>query len=93
MISFFEPAAEKLLASEQPARVLAAALAALGGFRRAPQPCSLLTYEEGWITMRLMGQHGAGGIDNSRSLALALKAILAKAKVKKELDYSLGKVS
>lgn len=49
VIDFFIPAAEKLLASDQPSRVLAAALAALSGFRAAPQPRSLLTYEESMV--------------------------------------------
>jgi ATP-dependent RNA helicase DDX21 len=37
VVDFFVPAAERLLASEQPSRVLAAALAALAGFRDVPQ--------------------------------------------------------
>jgi hypothetical protein len=61
VIDFFIPAAERLLSSEQPSRVLAAALAALGGFRRAPQPRSLLTYEEGMVTLRLLGTPGGCG--------------------------------
>jgi ATP-dependent RNA helicase DDX21 len=34
VVDFFVPAAEKLLASEQPSRVLAAALANMSGFRK-----------------------------------------------------------
>ena len=59
VIGFFVPTAERLLASGQPARVLAASLAALAGFRAAPKPRSLLTYEEGMITLRLLGRPGA----------------------------------
>ena len=62
MIDFFVPAAEKLLSSEQPSRVLAAALASMSGFRRVPQPRSLLTYEEGLVTLRLVGAAGARGL-------------------------------
>lgn len=58
VIEFFVPAAEKLLASPQPTRVLAAALAALAGFRRVPQSRSLLTYEEGAVSIRIMGPPG-----------------------------------
>lgn len=90
VIDFFIPAAEKLLSSDQPSRVLAAALAALGGFRAAPKPRSLLTYEEDMMTLRLMGK--AGDIDGFRSLMLALKAIATKAKVKKDFEHTLGKI-
>lgn len=58
MIDFFVPTAERLLNSDQPARVLAASLAALAGFRSAPQPRSLLTYEEGYTTLRLVAKPG-----------------------------------
>lgn len=58
VIDFFVPAAEKLLGAPQPSRVLAAALAALGGFRAPPQPRSLLTYEEGMVTGRLLATPG-----------------------------------
>ena len=59
VVDFFVPAAERLLAAApDPQRVLAASLAALSGFRAAPQPRSLLTYEEGFITLRLLGTPG-----------------------------------
>ena len=38
VIEFFVPAAEKLMASEHPTRVLAAALASMSGFRKPPRP-------------------------------------------------------
>lgn len=67
VIDFFVPTADKLLASDQPARVLAASLAALAGFRAAPQPRSLLTYEEGLATLRLLAKPG-GCCAGSRAL-------------------------
>jgi len=90
VIDFFVPAAEKLLASPTPSRVLAAALAALGGFRRAPQPRSLLTYEEGLVTARIMGPRGA--IDGWNSLNKVLKAVLKKAKYERDIEYAIGKI-
>ncbi|KAJ9516500.1 hypothetical protein QJQ45_011154 [Haematococcus lacustris] len=91
IINFFVPAAEKLLGSEQPSRVLAAALAALGGFRRAPQPRSLLTYEEGFVTLRLMGPPGT--IDGFSSLTKVMRALVSKARLGRDLDqYAFGKI-
>ncbi len=55
VIDFFEPAAERLLAAGSPAKVLAAALAAMSGFRNVPAPKSLLTSEEGYMTLSLLG--------------------------------------
>ncbi len=63
MVEFFVPAAERLLSSEQPSRVLAAALAALAGFRHVPQPRSLLTYEVGFVTLRLLTNRGERLLD------------------------------
>lgn len=60
VIDWFVPAAEKLLSSDQPTRVMAAALAALSGFRAVPKPRSLLTYEEGMMTLRLMASSSVG---------------------------------
>jgi hypothetical protein len=38
VIDFFVPAAERLMASENPSKVLAAALASMSGFRKPPRP-------------------------------------------------------
>ncbi len=64
------PAAERLMASEQPSRVLAAALAAMSGFRKPPRPRSLLTYDEGIVTLRLLEAKAPslGKIDGWNSL-------------------------
>ena len=58
VIEFFIPAAEKLLSSGAPSLLLAAALASMSGFTRVPQPRSMLTYEEGYVTLRIMGAPG-----------------------------------
>lgn len=44
------------MSSDQPSRVLAAALAALAGFRNVPQSRSLLTYEPGFVTLRILSK-------------------------------------
>lgn len=54
VIDFFVPAAERLMTSEHPSRVLAAALASMSGFSKVPKPRSLLTYEAGMITLKLL---------------------------------------
>ncbi|KXZ51538.1 hypothetical protein GPECTOR_12g501 [Gonium pectorale] len=80
VVDYFLPAAERLVSAEgaAPARVLAAALAALAGFRHVPQPRSLLTYEPGFVTLRLMAARGAA-IDGVRSLGSALRTLAASA--------------
>ncbi len=42
MLSFFQPAAEKVMSSADPAKAMAAALAALSGIKEIPKPRSLL---------------------------------------------------
>lgn len=42
----FFPAAEQLIAERGPLDAVASALAAISGFREAPKPKSLLTFEE-----------------------------------------------
>eukprot|EP00877_Chromochloris_zofingiensis_P009452 jgi/Chrzof1/4760/Cz14g25080.t1 len=89
VISFFEPAAEKLLASGHPTKVLAAALAAMSGFRNVPEPCSLLTGEKHFVTFRLMS--APGRIDGFNSLAKVLQKMLLR--YNKQIDGSkIGKV-
>ncbi|KAF5828318.1 P-loop containing nucleoside triphosphate hydrolase protein [Dunaliella salina] len=98
VIDFFVPTADKLLASDQPARVLAASLAALAGFRAAPQPRSLLTYEEGLTTLRLLARPGFRAAPQPRSLltyevgltALRLLARPGQIDGWKSLSRSLG---
>ncbi|KAF5828319.1 P-loop containing nucleoside triphosphate hydrolase protein [Dunaliella salina] len=90
VIDFFVPTADKLLASDQPARVLAASLAALAGFRAAPQPRSLLTYEEGLTTLRLLARPGQ--IDGWKSLSRSLGMLLKTAKINKPIESTIGKI-
>ena len=73
VIEFFVPAAEKLLAAGAPTRVLAAALAAMSGFKAAPRPRSLLTGEAGRATLRLLC--APGRVDGFQSLAKALQKL------------------
>ncbi|KAG8648347.1 DEAD-box ATP-dependent RNA helicase 3, chloroplastic isoform X2 [Manihot esculenta] len=51
-IEFFTPTAQKLI-EEQGTSALAAALAHLSGFSRPPSSRSLITHEQGWITLQL----------------------------------------
>jgi len=90
VIDFFVPAAERLLASDQPSRVLAAALASMSGFQKPPLTRSLLTYEDGLVTLRILAPRGQ--IDGWRSLNAVLKTVLKKAKITKDLEYSIGKI-
>jgi hypothetical protein len=87
VIEFFEPAAEKLLASAQPARVLAAALAAMAGFRSVPSPRSLLTGQEGLVSLRLLGPKGK--VDGFKTLVAALNKMLGNSV---DVAKSLGKM-
>jgi ATP-dependent RNA helicase DDX21 len=87
VIEFFEPAAEKLLASAQPARVLAAALAAMSGFRSVPSPRSLLTGQEGLVSLRLLGPRGK--VDGFKTLVAALNRMLGSST---DVARSLGKM-
>ncbi|KAK7397055.1 hypothetical protein VNO78_18222 [Psophocarpus tetragonolobus] len=51
-VQFFTPTAQKLI-DEQGTSALAAALAQLSGFSRPPSSRSLITHEQGWITLQL----------------------------------------
>jgi ATP-dependent RNA helicase DDX21 len=75
VVDFFAPAAERLLQADRPERVLAAALAAVSGFRGAPQRRSLLTGEAGQTTLRLLAP--AGQVDGFSTLVRALEAVAA----------------
>ncbi|KAK2364867.1 DEAD-box ATP-dependent RNA helicase 53, mitochondrial [Trifolium repens] len=51
-IAFFTPTAEKLI-EEKGTTALAAALAQLSGFSQPPSSRSLITHEQGWVTLQL----------------------------------------
>lgn len=51
MLSFFQPAAEKVMSSADPTKAMAAALAALSGIKEIPKPRSLLAQVCGRIKM------------------------------------------
>ncbi|MQL95025.1 hypothetical protein Taro_027700 [Colocasia esculenta] len=56
-IEFFLPSAEKLI-QEQGTGVLAAALAHLSGFSQPPSSRSLISHEQGWVTLQLTREPG-----------------------------------
>ena len=58
VIQFFKPAAEKMLERSKGPDVLAAALATMSGFTRVPQPRSLLTQQDGFVTVRILAPPG-----------------------------------
>ncbi|KAJ0079702.1 hypothetical protein Patl1_24659 [Pistacia atlantica] len=51
-VEFFIPTAQKLI-EEQGTNALAAALAQLSGFSRPPSSRSLISHEQGWVTLQL----------------------------------------
>ncbi|KIY91360.1 hypothetical protein MNEG_16604, partial [Monoraphidium neglectum] len=89
VIDFFVPAAEKLLSAGQPSRVLAAALAAMSGFKNVPQPRSLLTGESGRATLRMLC--APGRVDGYQSVAKMLQKITERAGVNFSPD-DIGRV-
>ncbi|KAJ4721835.1 DEAD-box ATP-dependent RNA helicase [Melia azedarach] len=52
-VEFFTPTAQKLI-DEQGTTALAAALAQLSGFARPPSSRSLISHEQGWVTLQLI---------------------------------------
>mmetsp|Transcript_5481 Transcript_5481/g.16615 ORF Transcript_5481/g.16615 Transcript_5481/m.16615 type:complete len:432 (-) Transcript_5481:756-2051(-) len=95
VIKFFEPVATQLMSSQDPTRVLAAALAQISGFTQVPQPRSLLTYESGMQTLKLLGEgKGAGApgrVDGFSSLGKAIKAMCKQAGLA-NFEFSIGKI-
>eukprot|EP00798_Chlamydomonas_sp_ICE-L_P001315 gene1315-32668_t len=89
VIEFFLPAAEKLLSSEQPERVLAAALASMSGIHHPPKPRSILTYTEGVTTLRIVGPKGT--VDGWKTLVDVMKSIAKKAGMK-DFSANVGKI-
>eukprot|EP00897_Mesotaenium_endlicherianum_P005095 jgi/Mesen1/4613/ME000234S03864 len=71
--SIFMPTAEKLLREQGPA-ALAGAIAYMSGFTQPPASRSLLTFEEGWTTMRMVRAPGSfkGQLESARSVMIAL---------------------
>lgn len=56
--SYFAPVASTVLASKDPHDALVAALAALSGIKSIPEPRSLLTMQEGYVTLQMMSAPG-----------------------------------
>jgi ATP-dependent RNA helicase DDX21 len=55
---YFAPVAKTVLASKDPQAALEAALAALSGIKSIPEPRSLLTMQEGFVTLQIMSSPG-----------------------------------
>ncbi|XP_074301689.1 DEAD-box ATP-dependent RNA helicase 3, chloroplastic-like [Silene latifolia] len=67
-IKFFTPTAQKLL-EEQGTGALAAAIAHLSGFSQPPSAKSLLSHEQGWVTLQLSRDSGySRGYMSARSV-------------------------
>lgn len=73
---FFSDVAEELMETMGPKEALSAALAALSGFQQAPQPKSLLTYEEGLTTILMSPTDGSPPISSAREVMGAVGRIL-----------------
>lgn len=58
VLKFFEPAAQKLMGTGDGEQILAASLALLAGFHKVPTQRSLLTQEDGKVTVRLLARPG-----------------------------------
>lgn len=56
--SYFSPVAKLVLASRDPQEALEVALAALSGINSIPEPRSLLTLQEGYVTLQMMSARG-----------------------------------
>lgn len=67
-IQFFLPAAQKLI-EEKGTDALAAALAHLSGFSQPPSSRSLISHEQGWVTLQLIREQGfSRGFFSARSV-------------------------
>ena len=73
---FFSQVADELLETMDSKEALTAALAALSGFQHAPQPKSLLTYEEGLTTIMMSPVDGSPPISSAREVMGAVGRIL-----------------
>ncbi|RZC22008.1 DEAD-box ATP-dependent RNA helicase 3, chloroplastic-like [Glycine soja] len=66
-VQFFTPTAQRLI-EEQGTSALAAALAQLSGFSRPPSSRSLITHEQGWITLQLTRDSDSRRYFSARSI-------------------------
>eukprot|EP00250_Pteridium_aquilinum_P005217 c15347_g1_i1 orf=588-2879(+) len=82
LMSMFLPTAEMLL-QEQGAHALAAAIAHLSGFTQPPASRSLITHEQGWVTLQFTRTPkfgvGGGGLSSPGGVMGALGAIYPRA--------------
>ncbi|KAG4913819.1 hypothetical protein JHK82_054406 [Glycine max] len=77
-VQFFTPTAQKLI-EEQGTSALAAALAQLSGFSRPPSSRSLITHEQGWITLQLTRDSDSRRYFSARSVTGFLSDVYSAA--------------
>ncbi|KAL3515813.1 hypothetical protein ACH5RR_022715 [Cinchona calisaya] len=77
-ISYFTPTAQQLM-EERGVDALAAALAHLSGFSQPPSSRSLITHEQGWVTLQLTRDSGARGFLSARSVTGFLSDVYSAA--------------
>ncbi|XAR56199.1 RNA helicase [Bertholletia excelsa] len=78
-VEFFTPTAQKLI-EEQGTSALAAAIAQLSGFSQPPSSRSLITHEQGWVTLQLTRDSGyARGFISARSVTGFLSDVYSAA--------------
>ncbi|GFY89227.1 DEAD box RNA helicase [Actinidia rufa] len=78
-VEFFTPTAQKLI-EDQGTGALAAAIAQLSGFSRPPSSRSLITHEQGWVTLQLTRDPGySRGFLSARSVTGFLADVYSSA--------------
>ncbi|KAM7481893.1 hypothetical protein LguiB_006476 [Lonicera macranthoides] len=78
-VAFFTPTAQKMI-DEQGTSALAAALAQLSGFSRPPSSRSLISHEQGWVTLQLTrDSDNIRGFLSARSVTGFLSDVYPKA--------------
>ncbi|XP_057493019.1 DEAD-box ATP-dependent RNA helicase 3, chloroplastic-like [Actinidia eriantha] len=78
-VEFFTPTAQKLI-EDQGTGALAAAIAQLSGFSRPPSSRSLITHEQGWVTLQLTRDPGySRGFFSARSVTGFLADVYSSA--------------
>ncbi|XP_061366185.1 DEAD-box ATP-dependent RNA helicase 3, chloroplastic-like isoform X1 [Gastrolobium bilobum] len=77
-VAFFTPTAQKLI-EEQGTSALAAALAQLSGFSQPPSSRSLISHEQGWVTLQLTRDDNSKRFFSARSVTGFLSDVYSAA--------------
>ncbi|GAA0150318.1 RNA helicase [Lithospermum erythrorhizon] len=77
-IQYFMPTANRLM-EQQGVNALSAALAQLSGFSRPPSSRSLITHEQGWVTLQLTRDGSSRGFFSARSVTGFLSDVYSAA--------------